>query len=235
MRETWRSYLLFNELTKLNYYFSSDEINNLGVYQFGVFNGDSMREIKHIFNANKININTLYGFDVFTGMPKETQEPIFQDSWNPDIKPDEFNVLKKLNVQSVDDCIKVIKDSLIKLNLEFNTNTDIQIYGGLVQETIHKANQNNHLKPALYIDFDMDIYSPTKYVFEYMLNNKLILEGTLIGYDDWGGTPNFETFGDGESRAHKEIIDQYGIELSLCSQIGQQFPHVHNIWRVEKI
>lgn len=235
MRETWRSYLLSNELTKINYYFSNEEIKNFGVYQFGVFNGDSMREIKHIFYRNHIDINTLYGFDVFTGMPKETEEPIFQDCWNPDLHPDAFNVLKKLNVNSVEECISTINKSLLDLNSKFNTNTKIEIYGGLVQDTVHIANKNNNLKRALYLDFDMDIYSPTKYVFEYFLNNKLIVEGTLIGYDDWGGTPNFETYGDGESRAHKEIIEQYGIEMSLCSQYGSQFPHVHNIWRVEKI
>jgi hypothetical protein len=235
MRETWRSHLLHNELEKIEHYFTKQQIQNLGIYQFGVFGGDSMREIKYIFKRNNIHINKFYGFDVFTGMPKETNEPIFQNSWNPDIEPDAFNVLKKLNVSTINECVKNIKKTLIDLNIQFETNTEHEIYAGLVQETIHIANKDNKLQPALYIDFDMDIYSPTKYVFEYMLKNKLILEGTLIGYDDWGGTPNFTTFGDGESRAHKEIIEQYGIQLFLCSQIGNEFPNVHNIWRVEKL
>ena len=67
--------------------FEKEELIDYDVYEFGVFRGDSMREIASLLNKHKIEVNKFYGFDVFTGMPKETAEPIFQESWDPDILP----------------------------------------------------------------------------------------------------------------------------------------------------
>ena len=86
---SWRTSLLDVAVNDHNS-FEKEELVNYDVYQFGVFNGGSMKEIASILNRHKIEVNNFYGFDVFTGMPKETAEPIFQDSWNPDIFPDEF-------------------------------------------------------------------------------------------------------------------------------------------------
>ena len=73
-------------------------------------------------------------------------------------------------------------------------------------------------QPALYVDFDLDIYSPTKFAKHIRMENNLIVPGTIIGYDDWGGTPGFEEMKDGESRAHREIIEEYGIGMQKLYQ-----------------
>ena len=65
-----------------------------------------------------------------------------------------------------------------------------------------------------------------------MMDNDLIKVGTIVGYDDWGGTPDFESFKYGESRAHKEICDEYGLEMEMVLQNGNQFPHVQTVWVV---
>ena len=67
------------------------------------------------------------------------------------------------------------------------------------------------------------------------MENNLIVPGTLIGYDDWGGTPGFEEFKDGESRAHKEIVDEWGIKMTKLYQCGNAYPHVQTVWIVEDI
>ncbi len=226
---SWRNFLLDIAINDFNA-FNKKELVNYNVYQFGVFNGGSMKEIAIILNNHNIQIDTFYGFDVFTGMPKETAEPIFQDSWNPDIFPDEFNVLKYMSLETPEDCAKHIEQEVQNVFTEKKNTSKVSVIPGLVEETFP---QQKNLKPAFYIDFDLDIYSPTKYAFEYLMKNDLVVPGTLIGYDDWGGTPGFEEFKDGESRAHKEIVDKWGIKIAKLYQNGNSYPHVQTVWIVE--
>lgn len=212
--------------------FSRDQLTNFDVYQFGVFRGDSMREIASILNKHKIEVNCFYGFDVFTGMPKETEEPIFQESWDPDIMPNEFNVLSYTGFKTAEECASDVQGTVETVFDKNSNKTTVSVISGLVQDTL---SSQKSLKPAFYVDFDLDIYSPTKYAFNYMMENKLIVPGTIIGYDDWGGTPEFENFKYGESRAHKEIVDQWGIKMTKLIQNGNQYPHVQTVWIVEEV
>lgn len=228
---SWRTSLLDIAINEYNS-FEKNELIDYDVYQFGVFNGGSMKEIASILNKHKIEVNTFHGFDVFTGMPKETAEPIFQDSWNPDIFPDEFNVLKYMNLETPDECAKHIQTEVQNIFIAKENKTKVSVVVGLVEETLPKQED---LKPAFYVDFDLDIYSPTKYAFNYLMENNLIVPGTLIGYDDWGGTPGFEEFKDGESRAHKEILDKWGISMTKLYQNGYSYPHVQTLWIVDSL
>jgi hypothetical protein len=228
---SWRNSLLDIAVNEHNS-FEKEELVNYDVYQFGVFNGGSMKEIASILNKHKIEVNTFHGFDVFTGMPKETAEPIFQDSWNPDIFPDEFNVLKYMSLDTPDDCAKYIEQEVQNIFTGKNNQSKVSVVAGLVEETLPKQKD---LNPAFYVDFDLDIYSPTKYAFDYLMENNLIVPGTLIGYDDWGGTPGFEEFKDGESRAHKEILDKWGISMTKLYQNGYAYPHVQTLWIVDSL
>jgi galactose-1-phosphate uridylyltransferase len=213
--------------------FEKEELIDYDVYEFGVFRGDSMREIASLLNKHKIEVNKFYGFDVFTGMPKETAEPIFQESWDPDILPNEFNVLSyDTSLKTPEDCAEHVRESTQKIFDSAKSKTKVSVIAGLVEETLSKQKD---LKPAFYVDFDLDIYSPTKYAFNYLMENNLIVPGTIIGYDDWGGTPDFETFKYGESRAHKEIVDQWGIKMEKLIQNGNQYPHVQTVWIVEEV
>jgi len=228
---SWRSSLLDIAINDYNS-FDRNELVEYDIYQFGVFNGGSMKEIASILNKHKIEVNSFYGFDVFTGMPKETAEPIFQDSWNPDIFPDEFNVLKYMKLETPDECAKHIQTEIQNIFVGRENKTTVSVVAGLVEETLPKQKD---LKSAFYVDFDLDIYSPTKYAFSYLMENNLIVPGTLIGYDDWGGTPGFEEFKDGESRAHKEILDEWGISMTKLYQNGYSYPHVQTLWIVDSL
>ena len=44
------------------------------------------------------------------------------------------------------------------------------------------------MRPAAYVDIDCDLYGSTKSALEWMLASRLIVPGTLIGYDDWWTT-----------------------------------------------
>ena len=86
------------------------------------------------------------------------------------------------------------------------------------------------MKPAAYVDIDVDLYKSTVLALDFLFRNKLIQVGTLIGYHDWGG---LEEFTGGESLAHKELTEKYGV---VCEEIFRQGEglHVQKIFRVVK-
>lgn len=227
----WRTTLVDIAINDYNI-FSKEQLRLMDVYQFGVFTGGSMKELASVLCKHKIEICYFYGFDVFTGMPKETAEPIAQPSWDPDIEPDTFNAVKRLDLDSPEDCANKITREVATIFSRNDNSSAVKIFPGLVEETLPKQKD---LAPAFYVDFDLDIYSPTKYAFNYLMENNLIVPGTLIGYDDWGGTPGFEEFKDGESRAHKEILDQWGISMTKLYQNGNSYPHVQTLWIVDSL
>jgi hypothetical protein len=88
------------------------------------------------------------------------------------------------------------------------------------------------MKPAVFVDLDADIYSSTYTALDFMFRNGLIQRGTLLAYDDWGGTPGWQTYSDGESRAHNEICNKYKVQVQHMVQYGYSYPHVQKVFLV---
>jgi hypothetical protein len=177
---------------------------NGDVYQFGVWDGFSLQVLGNMYK-HILKTPNYFGFDVFTGMPLEENEPIQQKD-----DPGMFNLLKHYGVINLTDAIR-----MLQFDIETNLNGKLTLIPGLVQNTLNDdLIKKYNLKQASYVDFDMDIYSPTFYVFEFMIHHKLISTGTIIGFDDWNQQwePTF-TFGKfGESRAFKEICEMYNVK-----------------------
>jgi hypothetical protein len=197
----WR-FLLIDHLKKSN-------SSNCGIYQFGVWDGFSLQVLFNFYNRIKPNDELLFlGFDVFTGMPAETVEP--------DKQIDEvgsFNLLKEYNVDNVEDAVTLLNEDLSKFLVPKH---QLGLYQGLVEDTLDKFDVNT-LPKALYVDMDLDIYSPTLYTLDFLFKNNIVGNGTIIGYDDWGQNyPQVPTYSSGESRAHKEIMEKYNVE---CEQL----------------
>lgn len=230
MSNSWRGGVLPSLFQKYNT-FSEEQISNLDMYQFGVLDGDSMKELSRMFCSLQFPINSFYGFDVFTGMPKENAEPIFQEAWDPDIMPDAFNAVKRLQLDSPEQVAFHIEDQVQRIYQNNNFSTKVSVVPGLVEETMATISGYNK---AFYVDFDLDIYSPTKYAFDFLAKNGLITKGTFVGYDDWGGTPH-KNFEHGESRAHKEVSDEYGIKMTKIYEGGQGDPHLQTVWIVDEV
>jgi len=207
-----------------NLNFDKSQIQKNGdIYQFGVWNGFSLQVMSYIMRLyNQISPEysnpRYFGFDVFTGMPVEQNEPDKQIDL-----PGWYNILDHFNVKTLDEALKLLHDD-VQYNME--PGTSLTFIPGLVENTLTDDLIKKHgLKPASYVDMDMDIYSPTKTALDFMFKHKLIVEGTIIGYDDWGQNyPQSDTFTCGESRAHKEICEKYGVtclQLLETEQRGQ--------------
>ena len=144
-------------------------------------------------------------------MPTETNEPDKQRD-----APGEFNLIKHYGVTELEDALRLLH---FDISSNLSGNAELTLIPGLVEQTLTKELVSKHnLKPAFYVDMDMDIYSPTKYALSFMIENKIIVEGTIIGFDDWGQCfPTHEIYSFGESRAFKEVSEKYGIRATqLC-------------------
>jgi hypothetical protein len=65
------------------------------------------------------------------------------------------------------------------------------------------------MKPASFVDIDVDLHLSTVEVLTWMLDNNLIIPKTIIYFDDWGSTKEYEG---GESLAWKQTINRYDID-----------------------
>ena len=105
--------------------------------------------------------------------------------------------------------------------------------------------QERGMRPALYVDIDVDIYISSYQALDWLCKHKLIRRGTIIGYDDWlWGLPGFKAHHgastvpgpakdgintrrlsslDGEARAHEEVlVAKYGLKFKQLHDAAGQ-------------
>ena len=178
------------------------------IYQFGVYSGVSIHNILEIFNKFRTPI-VVWGFDSFEGLPLETQETIACPEWNKG----EFSTCDYLDVKNPQEAADILTEFLYQQYPDHIVNMIV----GYFSDTLPKLDVNKlQMIPASYVDIDVDLYSSTVELWDFMLQNKLIQEGTIVYYDDWKGLEY------GEGRAHKEVCEKYGIEFTHLEGNGER-------------
>jgi hypothetical protein len=198
---------------------------NGDIYEFGVFTGGSIEFLIKDLDSVAIPIRKIFGFDSFEGIPEEKLDKLNRDEW----KVGFCSAAKTLNCTK-EKAIRYVEERLSPLH------SNICLIPGfwdavLVDELVSRYN----MKPASYIDIDGDIYSSAILSLDFMFRNKLVIPGTLIGYDDWGGTmTEHKEFEAGESKAHKEMMEKYNVVAKQLYKVGQP-PHIQTLFRVKSI
>lgn len=193
------------------------------VYEFGVFSGNSMIELDRICHGNGIQIDKLVGFDSFTGIPKETAEPLLRDEWDPDTPSSysAFNSMVLTGASTREDAMRLVKSFVDE---HMASEAELILVAGLYSESLTpELPQQLGLGKALIVDIDCDIYTSSKQALSWVFSNGLVDTGTYVVYDDWGGTPGYKQGLDGESRAHREISEEYGVEWQKVAS------HTHHV------
>lgn len=190
-----------------------DKILSSGdVYCFGVFSGWSMvDEINGLLSVGK-NIDNVWGFDSFCGLPKEDAERLYCDEW----AEGEFSSCAYLDTNDPDMAAKAINKFVIDKTGHNNT----EMIVGFYKDSLFPYHKYN---PAILIDIDTDIYSSALEALNFMFSQKLVVEGTVIIYDDWKGTSL------GEGRAHIEIEKGYSVEFEHICGDGERMYIVRGI------
>ena len=62
------------------------------------------------------------------------------------------------------------------------------------------------MRPALYVDIDVDLYTSTYSCLDWLLGERLMPAGATVYYDDWGAG------GEGGNKlAHKRCFGKYNV------------------------
>jgi hypothetical protein len=172
------------------------DLENKQIYCYGVAHGSTVHGIVTGLRNRDMNTPHMQLFDSFEGLPEEEAGIAKPAVWSLGAFSAPRTKLEKM-LQS------------LKLS-----ESDYSIHEGWFKDTL-KAElvENGTFKPAAYVDIDADLYNSTMDIFDFMFKHKLIGPGTLIGYDDWGDTDLWTA---GESRAHNEIVEKYGVQ---CAQL----------------
>jgi hypothetical protein len=161
--------------------------------EFGVFMGHSILNYYASYLENNIEPN-FFGFDSFEGLPEEKLDP--HSPWYTG----QFDVGGNINPELLNkNGLQIIKG--------WFTDT-------LNDDTLKKFNN----KKAGLVHIDCDIYTSTLEVLEFLVKNKLLVDGTIIVYDDWGawkqsGLEEKDEYNIAEGRAHREICEKYNLKF----------------------
>jgi len=71
-------------------------------------------------------------------------------------------------------------------------------------------------QPALVVDIDVDLYVSAMHCLTWMFEQRLVVEGTIIRYDDWRNMHQRH----GEARAHGEITKRFNVTWHNLGQPG---------------
>ncbi len=200
-------------------------------YQFGVYTCRSIKDMADIVKEFNIDLEHIWGFDSFAGLSDDKAEPfIFEEMQK--IENDwfigQYSAQDWFGVTSVKEAVLASYNAL-KPYISFNKLT---LIAGYVEDSLTDFRAKSmEMNPALYVDFDLDIYSPTLCAMDFMFRNGLIVPGTICGFDDWG-VIGHETGRAGEPRAHKEITEKYNVGWNLLYQIGDRPPHIQRLYQV---
>ena len=192
------------------------------IYQFGVFTGNSMSAIARAFHRANTNFSRMWGFDSFSGMPNDgtnNKTPIALGKGDPyeyyaskDWRPGKFNPASyygSSNFAQQEWGLQLLVDD-----------PRVSFVKGFFEKSLTDATAAMlPFREALYVDIDVDLYSSTVQVLEWMLKSKLIVKGTVLGYDDWG------TGGEqGQKKAHNDVLNRFpGFEVRQYGNPGYKW------------
>jgi len=165
-----------------------DFLKDKSYFEFGVFEGNSLLMFYDLYKKYSNTQNALfYGFDSFKGLPEETLDKNNPSYWNNGQYSTSGNISPNLN-----------KENII-------------IVEGFFSESLTEAFAATLNQKIGLLHIDCDIYTSTYQALDFCFKNDLIVPGTIIMYDDWGGyhEKKVNEFECGEGLAHKEILEKY--------------------------
>lgn len=160
----------------------------LGVVEFGAGRGGSLARILEHIVDNKLNLYVM-GYDSWKGLPKEAEGiSLFKK-----FKEGAFNFLG-----AVEDPAESIRGKLGNPSNLF-----------LRQSTFDKIPDGDAslINKAVIVHIDCDLYISAYQALDWLFKNKLIALHTLIAYDEYWSTDDYEN--SGECKAHQEIMLKY--------------------------
>ncbi len=186
------------------------------IMEHGIASGNTLCAILNRLIARNKLPKQVIGFDSFTGLCQEEEGVSRQNDWFPTA----FNLLdenlgnKKLSKKAStwNEAYGMLLDRFAEYE---KYNIWVKLVKGFYSDTLNrKAVEDYHIRPATFVNIDVDLYISAKQVLEFLFQNKLLANGAIIRYDDWT-MRNVEEGVGGESKAHNEIVKKYHANFEL--------------------
>ena len=155
--------------------------------EFGVCHGGSFQSFYNLYKQHELPINFM-GFDSFLGLPEEKNDP------------NSFWGTGEFNRKGVNPFSKPLEGT--------------RIIDGWFEDTLNESSAQLLGQKIGIAHIDCDTYTSTLECWRWMIKNDLLVNGSLIIYDDWGAhlEANCEVNEVGEGKAHHEIEKEIKFE-----------------------
>eukprot|EP00927_Polykrikos_kofoidii_P024175 TRINITY_DN22033_c0_g1_i1.p1 TRINITY_DN22033_c0_g1~~TRINITY_DN22033_c0_g1_i1.p1 ORF type:complete len:498 (+),score=52.69 TRINITY_DN22033_c0_g1_i1:252-1745(+) len=178
-------------------------------YQFGVAAGFTLSLYREAFPEVRF-----WGFDSFGGLPDDGGDDLRRDNWW---------VGKFKSSDNPEAFAKMLAD-------KHGGSEKTGFVVGYFNETLKpELRALRGMRPAVFVDIDVDLYSSAIHVLDFLFKNGLVRVGTVFHYDDWTScycTSQCRGYGEPhperrqlaelcEPRAHVEAALKYGVRF-LC-------------------
>ena len=180
------------------------------VYEFGVFTGRSMRGLAIGLNSSQLPFRKFWGFDSFVGLPQESAVANRSGYSARDWQPGSFSAAEALRDKSFRSVERAIKKYIDDPRVEF-------VRGFYDDSLTPSLAADLQMRAAIFVMIDCDLYASAFAALDWMASNKLIVNGTLLCYNDWGAGG-----ADGERRAHEEMVARHNMRVQLRGRGGMQ-------------
>lgn len=182
------------------------------IYQFGVAEGYSLRSLLQIFDKSKA-----WAFDTFQGMPDtESGEETFQTTWKRGaFRP---SAAKR-------------SAGAVRLPMLSQFTSRVETIPGVFKNSLVPGlAAQRGMDPAAYVDIDSDLFSSAKDALDWLFREGLIVQGTVIGYDDYWDLACKQRSAQiemhGEAMAHAKISAKYKVSFKcICGPCAPLPPH----------
>ena len=196
----WRQ-LLPHVFAALSQQGSDVTVRGGDVYQFGVFTGNSMRTL---YGFESLRSSRMWGFDSFRGLPDE------------DLKHSTHTTAFQPGMFSSDPRSEKLAREL----------PNAKFVAGFYNESLRQPGlvRRLGLAPARYVDVDVDLYSSTRDLLTFLFRHRLMVPGSVIGYDDWwshacatNADAQLGPLSQGEGLAHVEAAREFNVSFACLA------------------
>jgi len=144
--------------------------------EFGVYIGNNLWQLIKSAMLIGNDFTNAYGFDSFQGLPQETKGIYHNPAWEVGT----FNLVKDLNLQSIEHAIQVVRNRV---------GNKAVLIPGWFEDTCNEYWGNILHDSVSYIHVDCDLHSSAKTCLEFSFKYKICKPGCIFRFDDIASTP----------------------------------------------
>jgi len=197
--------------------YTEHSIIDKDIIEFGTFEGNTGKAINELLKYHDMRFNKFWTCDSFQGLPKEDKTVPLYENWQEGA----FNAMADTGSTTVEETMSKIYPRI------FCDFIPVELVPGFYSESLNDE-LSLKIKPVAFVHMDCDLYISAYQALDFLARNNLIVPGTIICYDDWGGNVEWEG---GESLAHKQVSEKYGIKWQFLGKPLYNPPYVNTYFR----